>query len=123
MGSNIVQEVEEKVRIVHEKLLTGQSYQKGYYDNLQRELKFSVGGHMFLNVCPTRRVKCFGMREKLSPRYIWPFEVLEQIGHVAYLVVLPVYKFGRAHNMLHMLLLNKYVPDPTHIIRYPPLEL
>ena len=52
----------------------------------RRPLEFEVGDHVFLKVMPKRGVVRFGKRGKLSPRFIEPFEILERIGIVAYLL-------------------------------------
>ena len=64
----------------------------------------------------------FGKKDKLSPRYIGPFESLDRIGPVAYRVALPPALAG-VHNVFHISMLRKYIPDPTHIIDYEPLQI
>ena len=51
----------------------------------------------------------------MSPRYIGPFEVLERVGAVAYLLALPQI-LSNVHEMFHFSMLRKYTPDPTHIV-------
>ena len=48
-----------------------------------------MGDHVFLKVMPKRGVVGFSKRGKLSLRYIGPFEVLEEVGTVAYQLALP----------------------------------
>lgn len=122
MGLDIVQDAEEKVKIVRQKLLMAQNREKSYSDKRRCDLKFSIEDHELLKVSPTKEVKWFGMREKLNPHYIKPFEVLERISSVAYPVALPPI-LAEVHDVFHMSLLYKYVPDPIHIISYPPLDL
>ena len=55
----------------------------------------------------------FGMRGKLSPRYIGPFEVLERVGTVSYW--LHYYQVYRVHEVFHVSMLRKFIPDPTHV--------
>ena len=43
-----------------------------------------MGNHVFLKVMPKRGVIRFGKQEKLSSRFIEPFEVLEKVGAVTY---------------------------------------
>ena len=50
----------------------------------RRPLEFEVGDHVSLKVIPKRGVVKFGKHEKLSSRFIGPFEILERIGTVAY---------------------------------------
>ena len=52
---------------------------------------------------------------KLSPRYIGPFEVLERVGIVAYWLALPL-SLSSVHDVFHVSMLQKYTPDPTHIV-------
>nr|CAD1827310.1 unnamed protein product [Ananas comosus var. bracteatus] len=69
-----------------------------------------------------RGVKRFGVRGKLSPCYIGPFEILERVGAVAYKLALPPSLAG-VHNVFHVSQLRKYVYDPDHILSYIPIEL
>ncbi|XP_074559179.1 uncharacterized protein LOC141815134 [Curcuma longa] len=92
-----------------------QNRQKSYVDQRQRPLEFSTGDHVFLRVSPTKGVKRFDIRRKLTPRYIGPFQILERIGAVAYRLALPPYLAG-FHNLFHVSMLRRYVPDPTHIL-------
>ncbi|TXG69298.1 hypothetical protein EZV62_004233 [Acer yangbiense] len=64
----------------------------------------------------------FGKKGKLSPRFIGPFEVLQRIGNVAYRVALPP-DLARIHNVFHVSVLRKYVPDPSHVLSYQPIQI
>ena len=68
-----------------------------------------------MKVMPKRGVVRFEKRGKLSPRYIRPFEVLEKVGAVAYQLALPS-SFLSVHEVFHVSMLRKYIPDPTHIV-------
>ncbi|GMH11795.1 hypothetical protein Nepgr_013636 [Nepenthes gracilis] len=67
-------------------------------------------------------VSRFGVKEKLKPQYIGPFEILERIGEVAYRLALPPNSV-KAHNVSHVSMWRKYVYDLTHIIDYGPLAI
>jgi hypothetical protein len=43
-----------------------------------------VGDHVYCKVSPTKSVQRFGIKEKLAPRYIGPYEIIEACGPVAY---------------------------------------
>jgi hypothetical protein len=73
-----------------------------------------VGEHVFLKVKEKRSSLKLGSFPKLAVRYCGPFEVLERIGPVAYMLALPTSM--RVHNVFHVSLLKKYVPDPNHVI-------
>ncbi|XP_042467225.1 uncharacterized protein LOC122050384 [Zingiber officinale] len=96
--------------------------QKSYADRRRRPLEFSVGDHVFLRVSPTKGVKRFGLRGKLAPRYIGPFEILERIGAVAYRLALPPSLSG-VHDVFHVSMLRRYVPDPTHVLADIPVPV
>jgi hypothetical protein len=51
---------------------------------------------------------------KLSARYCGSFEILERIGHVAYMFSFLASMY--IHNVFHVSLLKKYVHDANHVI-------
>ena len=57
----------------------------------------------------------FGKRGKLSSRYIGPFKVLERVGMIAYQLALPP-RLSSVHAVFHVSMLQKYTPDPTHVV-------
>ena len=75
-GPDLIRDTSEKVSLIQQRLLTAQSRQKIYADVRLQPLEFEVGDHVFLKVMPKRGVVGFGKREKLSPRFIGPFEIL-----------------------------------------------
>ena len=60
--------------------------------------------HVFLKVMLKREVVRFGKREKLSLRYIEPFEVLERVSTVAYRLALPP-GLSSVHAIFHVSML------------------
>ncbi|XP_062075297.1 uncharacterized protein LOC133779341, partial [Humulus lupulus] len=102
--------------------IIARSRQKSYSDQKRRSVEFQVGDHVFLRVSPLRGVKRFGVRGKLSPRFVGPFEVLERIGEVAYRLAMPPALSG-VHDVFHVSMLRKYVSDSTHVLSYENLEL
>ena len=71
---------------------------------------------------PKRGVIRFGKRGKLSPRFIGPFEILERVGAVAYRLALPPSMSG-VHEVFHVSMLQKYAPDPTHVVDWGQIEV
>ena len=61
-------------------------------------------------------------RGKLSPRFIGPFEILENIGTVAYRLALPPSMSG-VHKVFHVSMLRKYTPDPAHVVDWGQIEV
>ena len=64
----------------------------------------------------------FSKKGKLSPRYIGPFEILNRIGATAYCLDLPP-NLSRLHNVFHVSMLKKYLPDPSHVLSVEPVDL
>ncbi|GJQ92367.1 putative nucleotidyltransferase, ribonuclease H [Tanacetum coccineum] len=72
-GPELIEITNEKVAVAKEKLKEARSRQKSYADKHRRDLEFQVGDRVFLKVSPFRGVKRFGIKGKLSPRFIGPF--------------------------------------------------
>jgi len=85
-------------------------------------LTFNVGEHVFLKVSPLKGSLRFGKKGKLAPKYIGPFEVLQKVGLVAYRLALPP-TLQSIHDVFHVSQLRRYIPDPSHILSYQPLQL
>ena len=109
-GPNLIKDTLAKVDLIRSRLLTAQRRKKSYADRRRRPLEFEVGDHVFL-----MGVVRFGKRGKLSPRFIGPFKILERVGTVAYqLALLP--SLSGVHEVVHVSMLQKYTPDPTHVV-------
>jgi hypothetical protein len=70
---------------------------------------------VYLRVSPTRGIQRFGIKGKLTPRYIGPFEIIEVCGPVAYCLQLPP-QLAVIHDIFHVSQLRKCVKIPTEII-------
>ena len=77
---------------------------------------------MWLRISPTRGVRRFGIKGKLSPRYIGPFEILERIGERTYRLALPPSLEG-IHPVFHVSQLRQYIPNPSHKLSYEELKI
>ena len=71
---------------------------------------------------PKRGMVRFGKREKLSPRFIGPFEILERVGTVAYQLALPPSMSG-VYEVFHVSMLRRYTPDPAHVVDWGEIEV
>ncbi|GJR15064.1 putative nucleotidyltransferase, ribonuclease H [Tanacetum coccineum] len=117
-GPEMIEVTNEKVAVAREKLKEAQTRQKSYADRHRRALEFQPGEHVFLKVSPTRGVRRFGIKGKLSPRFIGPFEILDRVGEVSYRLALPP-QLSHVHNVFHVSLLRGYKYHPLHVISYP----
>jgi hypothetical protein len=100
-GPKLVQEAEEKVGVIRENLRAAQMRQKSYHDKAKAPGEFEVGNYVYLKVSPTKGVQRFGVKGKLAPRYIGPYEVTEKFGTVAYRTRLPD-RLSAVHDMFHV---------------------
>jgi hypothetical protein len=100
-GPQIIQEVEEQVRLIRENLRTAQSRQKSYADTQRRQLEFKEGDHVYLKVSPIRGMRRFKVKGKLSPRFIGPFMILKRVGEVTYQLELPDH-LANVHDVFHV---------------------
>jgi hypothetical protein len=123
IGPYFLKEMEEKMERIKQNLKASrdkqnlkvaQDKQKSYANKKRFFRDFKVGEHVFLKVKAKRSLLRLGSFPKLVARYCGPFEILENIGLVAYL--LAFFASMRVHNVLHVSLLRKHVPEPNHII-------
>jgi hypothetical protein len=77
---------------------------------------------VYLRVSPTRGIQRFGVKGKLAPRYIGPFEIIEVCEPVAYRLQLPP-QLAAIHHILHISPLRKCVKVPTEIIDPQAIEI
>ncbi|GJY68982.1 putative reverse transcriptase domain-containing protein [Tanacetum coccineum] len=54
--------------------------QKSYADKRRKPLEFSVGDYVLLKVSPWKGVVRFRKKEKLAPRFVEPFQIIEKVG-------------------------------------------
>ena len=122
LGPDIIQETEEKVRLIRERLRTAQSRQKSYADVRRRALEFQVGDQVILKVSPSKGIVRFGTKGKLSPRYVGPFPVIARVGKLSYRIDLPQSMRG-VHNVFHVSMLQKYLEDFVHLVLTEPVTI
>jgi hypothetical protein len=100
-GPDLVLEADEKVKIIKKNLEAAQARQKSYHDKRRKPLWFEVGDHVYLKVSPTKGVQTFGIKGKLAPRFVGPYEIMEACGPVSYKMKLPS-KLSVIHNVFHI---------------------
>ena len=76
-GPDLIKESEEKVKLIRDRLKVAQSRQKSYADSKRKEVVYEIGDRAYLRVSPLRGVKRFGVKGKLSPRFVGPNRVSE----------------------------------------------
>ncbi|PKU59199.1 hypothetical protein MA16_Dca026721 [Dendrobium catenatum] len=116
IGTELVDEATNKIRLIRDRLKAVQDGQRKHYDAKHRPVEFEVGEFVFLKVSPMKGVQTFGKTGKLSPRFIGPYEIIEKIGNMPYRLDLPVHMQG-IHNVFHISVLRKYVSDDSKRIQ------
>ncbi|XP_073120200.1 uncharacterized protein [Henckelia pumila] len=118
----LIQQMTDAVELIRRRIKAVQDLQASYANTHRRPLNFEVGEHVFLQVSPFQKVMRFGLKGKLSPRFIGPFEILEKVGDVAYRLALPPY-LSSNHDVFHVSLLRQYVADDSHILHRTEVQL
>jgi hypothetical protein len=121
VGLDLLREMEEKMIKIKQNLKAAQDRQKNYVDKGRTHIEFKVGDHAFLKVKANRSSLKLGNCSKLAARYCGPFEILERIDPVAYMIALPASM--SVHNVFHVSLLNKYIPDANHVIDWNVIQV
>jgi hypothetical protein len=121
-GPDILLEAEENIKMVRENLKIVQSRQRSYADTRRRELRFEVGDFVYLKVSPIRGVRRFGVKGKLAPRYVGPYQILAKRGEVAYQLSLPEDLLA-VHDVLHVSQLKKCLCVPEEQLLVEGLEV
>ncbi|WVZ80576.1 hypothetical protein U9M48_028042 [Paspalum notatum var. saurae] len=114
-GPDLVTQAEKQVKSIHENLKRAQSRQKSYSDRIRRPLAFEKGDHVYLRVSPMKGVHRFGVKGKLAPRYVGPFQIIERCGPVAYRLELPPH-LAAVHDVFHVSQLKKCLRVPEEAV-------
>lgn len=87
---------------------------KKFADDRRTERSFDVGDFVYLRLQPYKQVSIsLGRNFKLSPQYYGPFEILQKIGNVAYLLKLP--DDSCIHPVFYVSCLKKKIGDSVQV--------
>nr|GFA24322.1 putative nucleotidyltransferase, ribonuclease H [Tanacetum cinerariifolium] len=114
-GPEMIEVTKKKVTVAKENLKEAHSRQKSYVDKHRRSLEFQPCDRVFLKVSPAHGVRRFGIKGKLSPRFIGPFEILDRVGEVSYHLALPP-QLSHVHNVFHVSLLRGVMRKKTILL-------
>ena len=86
IGPEFLREMEEKMLNIKKKLKTSLDMNKRYDEKRRNHMEFKVGDHILLKVKAKKISMKLGNYSKLAARYCGPFEILERIGIVDYML-------------------------------------
>jgi hypothetical protein len=121
VGPDLLMEMEEQMLKKNKKLKVAQDRKKNYADKGITHKEFKVGDHVFLKVKANKSSLKLGNCSKLVARDCGPFEILERIGPMTYMIAFPASM--SIHNVFHVSLLKKYIPDANHVIDWNVIQL
>jgi hypothetical protein len=107
--------MEDQMQTIKQTIKEAQDQHKIYVDAHHVKRSYEFGDRVFLRVKPNKSSIKFGKGDKLSPRFVGPFQILEKKGPVAYRLALPN-SLRHMHDVFHVSILRHYVSDPTHVI-------
>jgi hypothetical protein len=121
VGPELLKEMEEQMLKIKQNLKVAQDRKKIYADKNRTHREFKVGDHVFLKV--KSNISSLKLRNcaKLAAIFCGPFEMLERIGLVAYILALPASM--TIHNVFHVSFLRKYIPDANHVIDWNVIQV
>ncbi|XP_070022203.1 uncharacterized protein [Nicotiana sylvestris] len=122
LGTDLVQDALDKVKIIQDRLRTAQSRQTSYTDCEVHDKAFMFSERVLLWVSPMKGVIRFGKRGKLSPRFTSPFEFLDRVRKVAYRLALPP-NLSDVYLVFRVSMLWKYHGDPSHVLDFSNVQL
>ena len=122
VGPELIQEIEEQVIQIRQRLKEAQDRQKSYADAHMTDRSYEVGEQVFIHTRPNKSTTRFGKGTTLSPRFIGPFKIQKRIGHVSYRLILPPH-MHKTHNVFHAYGLCHYVVDESHKLNCKELQV
>jgi hypothetical protein len=113
LGSEFLEDMEDQVVKIKKNLKVALDRQKVYADKNMTAREFKAGEHVLLKVHPKKISLKLGSCTKMAARFCGPFEILDKIGPVTYILAFPASM--NVHNVFHVSLIKKYVHDPNHV--------
>jgi len=80
-----------------------------------------VGDHVFLKVKANIISLRLGNFSKMAPHFCGPFEILEMIEHITYMISFTTYLC--IHNVFHVSFLKKYTPNANSVIDWNVIQV
>eukprot|EP00253_Pinus_taeda_P026460 PITA_26460 len=121
LGPDMPKEMEDMVKRIRANLKAAHDRQKSFTDRKRRFKECQVGDHVYVRIQVRKSTLQWSGCAKLAPQYYGLFQILARIGPVAYRLTLPSHI--RIDNVFHVSVLEKYVYDPKHEIRWQDIQV
>jgi hypothetical protein len=122
VGPEGIQEMEDQMKTIRQRIKEAQDWQKSYVDVRHVDCSYEVGDRVFLQVKLHKSSIKFGKGDKISPRFMGPFKIVERKGPMAYRLALPD-SLRHMHDVFHISVLRHYISDPMHVIDMSSLHI
>jgi hypothetical protein len=100
LGLECLKDMEDQMVKIKQNLKASQDRQKVYADKNMIARESKAGEHVLLKVKPNKISLKWGSCTKMAGRFYGPFEILDKIGPVAYMLALPASM--NVHNAFHV---------------------
>jgi hypothetical protein len=121
VGLDFLREMKEQMIKTKQNLKAADDRKKNYANKGRTHREFKVGDHVFLKVKANKSSLKLGNCSKLPAHYCGPFEILERIGTVAYMIAFPASM--SVHNLFHVSFLKKYITYANHVIDWNVIQV
>jgi hypothetical protein len=108
LGPKLLKDMEDQMVKIKKNLKASRDRQKVYADKNRKTREFKVGEHVLLKVKPKKTSLKLRICTNLEARFRGPFEILDRIGPVAYMLAL--HASMNVHNIFHVSLLMVQTP-------------
>ena len=85
-------------------------------------MTFQLDDFVYLKVSPMKGTQCFGIKGKLTPRFVGPFKVVGKRGDLAYQLELPS-NFSNVHDVFHVSQLRRCFKTPERTVDLQDIDL
>ena len=72
IGPDLVKDIEEKVRIIKERLKAASDRQRSYANSKRKDIEYEVGDKVFLKVSPWEKRTSLWKKRKTESKIHWP---------------------------------------------------
>lgn len=114
-----LQDRDEFLAEIKDRLVQAQVTMKSYQDKRRREVKFNIGDWVWLRLQQRTVVGVTSVApSKLGPKFFCPYQAIQRIGVVSYRLQLP--PNARIHDVFHVSLLKKFEGSaPSQLVPLP----